>query len=296
MIFISIIAISSLFTLATTINHKIDHNFDHNHDNNLETQKYHLVENPQDLQLAYITPLDINGNQHLQSAFRGYIRLTPSLTYPSYYELLCPTPTYNVNLQSYFSALNQKLSELNENFEKILQQSGGGGSGGGGSGGGDDDDYDYLEQSQYSEYPEYPQTPNFIDRPQTNSRPSTNHHNTNTQSGIFQCEGFTCPANTQHCKIAINSVQPRNDMLRHNVFCMSHDDDMLEEFEKVVQNPNRGSVVNISKTFNPHGMQQVQDEVESKLKEAQAVREQKMKEMKEKMNKVFGKMKNVSWD
>ncbi|KAG5668910.1 hypothetical protein PVAND_016823 [Polypedilum vanderplanki] len=256
-----------IFSFSTFINFASSQTFD---------QKYHK-DFTQQLQLAYIVPLDAYGKGIPEYAYKGFVHIASKRSYPSYYEIYCPTPvSYNFNLHNYFNALNQKLNDINDKFGKVWKES-------------DDEIQQNEEKHDDSTYISSvkEQIKNF----EKNFNP-----NFNNQSNVFQCEGYTCPSGTSQCRVSISSIQPQNLMVRHNIFCMSTDDDVIDEFEKVEANPNKGSVVNISKTFSPQGMQAMGEEVEKTLKEAQVARENKIKEMQDNMKKIFAKKQFSPWD
>ena len=79
---------------------------------------------------------------------------------------------------------------------------------------------------------------------------SASKSNVNSQSGVFQCEGLTCPDETQSCKITEHATEPSYVDIVTTVFCLSSDNQVLLQKESTTPNPKKGSSLNNSRTIS----------------------------------------------
>lgn len=109
---------------------------------------------------------------------------------------------------------------------------------------------------------------------------STTQANVNTQSDVFQCEGFTCPKTTVSCKVAERSVEPTHEKIVKTVFCFNQLGNTIKQVEKKVANPKKGSSLNTSRTHDNNSNSENPKEKE--------VFESDMKKFQLQMNSAFG--------
>lgn len=121
-----------------------------------------------------------------------------------------------------------------------------------------------------------PPMPNFNLKPQTSSDksfPKTSHNlikvgpNSNLQINVFQCEGVTCPEQTESCRIVEHAVEPRYEEILMTVFCMSNNNVLLKA-ENKYPNPKKGSSKESSRTVDRQSGDEIDREIEKTFAKA----------------------------
>lgn len=75
----------------------------------------------------------------------------------------------------------------------------------------------------------------------------------NAQSGVFQCEGVTCPQDAVSCRITEIAIEPTYDEILKTVYCLSGENETLLKIDDKSPNPNKGSSLNSSRTQQRNG-------------------------------------------
>lgn len=228
--------------------------------------------------LAEITPIN-ERFQQISDSFRGYISPTLiSQVYYPYYSVMCEYPPKGSDIndpdndieifrQNQLQPVQQKLNDLAEKMKVLTDL--------------------FVEQfstkeskaqnesksnsnkspkpktttelpksgTKTEEVPlrDYKVTINEENRPKTTKEkkePSSNISNNNVQSNVFQCEGLTCPDETQTCKITEQAIEPSYVDIQKTILCLSNNNKVLLKKESKTRNPNPGSSLNSSRTFN----------------------------------------------
>lgn len=105
--------------------------------------------------------------------------------------------------------------------------------------------------------------------------------NVNYQTNIFQCEGLTCPAETESCKVSERAIEPEYNEILKTVFCLSKDGKMLLKKEETFGNPNKGSSMSSTRTHSRNEELKMAAQMKDKFDKA-------IKNFKTKINKQFG--------
>lgn len=232
---------------------------------------------------AEITPIN-ERFQKISDSFRGYIypNMISQVYYP-YYSVICENPPQGQNndiemirqnqlepLKLEMNELTEKLKTLTDLFIKHFSPSNES------SDREPTDDADNLKTSPKDDVnkPLDPQKQDFPASPAIGKIPKTekkksklpkkqkvpaSFDNDNVQSNVFQCEGLTCPDETQTCKITEQAIEPSYVDIQKTVFCLSSDNKVLLKKESKTKNPNKGSSLNNSRTFNKNDIGKIKD-------------------------------------
>lgn len=212
--------------------------------------------------MAKITPVDESGKEISETYF-GYIY--PTLIAPNYYpfySVLCKKQVKPFTdsaqqideiKEELLTPMNEKMSELSSSLKdlsevfvektteapEIESESSGEGSR---EDLGDSSDTPVISvEGHVDKDDKKPLKEKPLDEKQSNA-----------QSGVFQCEGVTCPTETQTCKISESAIEPSYEEILKTVFCLSSTKEVLLKSEVKTTNPNKGSSLNSSRSLSRH--------------------------------------------
>lgn len=209
--------------------------------------------------LAQITPVNENNDQ-ISDVFTAYIypsSVSP-LLYP-YYSVLCqkePNKYLNNSIgdfKSHLEPLHEKIKELSEKMKALTNF--------------------FNKNATISNEKLEKSTPQPIKSVKEDDRDDDGEQiedseqvSSNVQTKVLQCDGVTCPESATSCKITDHAIEPHYEEILRTVFCLSSNGDVLNEIEKKIPNPNKGSSLDSSKTVDRNDFyQSMQDEFNSAL-------------------------------
>lgn len=111
--------------------------------------------------------------------------------------------------------------------------------------------------------------------------------NENVQSNIFQCEGVTCPSNSTNCKVVERSDEPRHEIIVTTVYCLDDNQLVMKEETKSSANPNKGSSVSNSRTFNRNAPTELGNKLNEAFQQIQVKPGASLEEMQKNMGNIF---------
>lgn len=212
--------------------------------------------------LAQITPLNEQQEQAGKS-FLGYIYHPTSIApfYYPYYSVLCrkeisSKPEDLAGLQSieqtHLKPLNDNMKELSEMIKHlsslIIKDTG-------------RDISQSIEETRNEKPTTKEPAPEPLPKPLKENEKKIEETagyiqdftSENVQSGVFQCEGVTCPENSTSCKITEAAIEPTYEEILKTVYCLSGENETLLKIENKIPNPNKGSSLNSSRTQQWNG-------------------------------------------
>lgn len=253
--------------------------------------------------LAEITPLDENGNQ-IATTYLGYIYPTAApLVFYSFYSVLCrqevkPVGAVNGLGQGQLNPWNGKTTSLSNKFKELSNVFKNGAA--------ESQDKDILKEevlttpaeglteaaTEYAteEISYEIATENVSEEVALqNIEDETNR---NVQSNVFQCEGVTCPQETQSCKIVESAIAPSYEEITKTVFCLSSNEQTLLKDEKTRKNPNKGSSLNSSRSISRQINSAMQQKMKKIKKKARDDYKNSWKDFNDAMSNAFPPMNN----
>lgn len=218
--------------------------------------------------LAQITPLN-EQNEPFGKSFSGYIYPTSIAPfYYPYYSVLCrkginSEPEDLAGLQSieqtHLKPLNDNMKELSDmikHLSNLIIK---------------DTDVNFPDHDMSQLIDETPVEKPEIEKPTAKPLPTQLKENEkvkkeetpglnkdwtseNVQSGVFQCEGVTCPQNADSCKITESAIEPTYEEILKTVYCLSGENETLLKIDRKSPNPKKGSSLNSSRTQQRDGV------------------------------------------
>lgn len=180
--------------------------------------------------LAKITPID-KKNYQIGETFSAYIYTnskTPNKN--PIYSVLCQKNNSNDN----FAQINESLDEINKKLGNIIRFL---------------NSRDSIQNQIKSSSKEEKENTEDFEHDEDDGFHSENS-NSNVQSNIFQCDSVSCPENASKCRVLENSIEPNYEKILKTVLCLSSENKIVHKEEKEMMNPNKGSSLNTSKTYN----------------------------------------------
>ena len=180
--------------------------------------------------LARIIPID-QKNSQIGETFSAYIYTSSKTTnkYPIY-SVLCQKNVSSDN----FAQISESLDEINKKLETII---------------GFLNIQDSNENKVKSSTKEEKENIENFENDEDDGFHSENS-NLNSQSNIFQCDSVSCPENSTKCKVLENAIEPNYEKVLKSVLCLSSENKIVHKEEIEMLNPNKGSSLKVSKTYN----------------------------------------------